>query len=165
MPPESGWVHLLQSRIREQGHDYSVHNASVGGATSQEALGRLRKLLPDRKPVVAIIAIGGNDGLRGQPLRALSANLRKMIDMLHAADARVALLPMHIPDNYGAEYSSMFNEVYLDLMDEYDLPQAAFLLDGVHDQPGMMQSDGIHPTDVAQERILDNIWPTVKALL
>lgn len=165
MSPEQGWVHLLQSRIHRESHDYSVYNLSASGATSQEALGRLRKLLPTRTPVIAVIAIGGNDGLRGQPIVALRANLVKMIEMLLNVDARVLLLPMHVPDNYGAKYSKSFNQVYYELMDQYDLPQVAFLLDGVHDSAELMQADRIHPTAAAQGRILDNIWSALEPVL
>ena len=165
MPADQGWVQLLQARLIDKGFDYSVNNISSGGATSREGLGQLRKVLPGLQPTVAIIAIGGNDGLRGQPLHALKANLRKMIDMLSDAGARVVLLPMHIPDNYGAAYTGKFNAVYHELIGEYELPQAPFLLNQVHDQPGMMQADGIHPTVAAQGRILDNIWPTLEMVL
>ncbi len=165
MSPEQGWVHLLQSRIHREKYDYSVHNLSASGATSQEALGRLRKLLSIRTPVVAVIAIGGNDGLRGQPVVALRANLVKMIDLLLDIDARVLLLPMHVPDNYGAKYSEGFSQVYHGLIEKYDLPQVGFLLEGVHDSDELMQSDRIHPTALAQSKLLDNVWPALESVL
>ena len=165
MELQQGWVHLLQLRLQEQGYDYIVYNASVGGATSGDALARLRTVLPAQQPVIAIVGIGGNDGLRGQPLPGLRKNLRTIVDKLQAADVRVLLLPMHIPDNYGKAYSEGFAGVYTEVIAEYDLPAAAFLLEGVHDRPRLMHPDRIHPTVAAQPRILENLWPAIQPLL
>ena len=160
-----GWVSLLEQRLREQGYDDKVVNASISGDTSAGGLARLPALLAEHKPDVVIVELGGNDGLRGQPLVQLQQNLARMIDASRAAEAEVLLLGMRLPPNYGQRYTQAFANVYADLAAGKQVALVPFLLEGVGGVPGMMQADGIHPTAAAQPIMLENVWPTLEPLL
>jgi acyl-CoA thioesterase I len=160
-----GWVNLLQNRLREGGFEHQVVNASISGDTSSGGLARLPALLAQHRPELVIIELGGNDGLRGQPPAQLQQNLARMVDGSHAAGAKVLLLGMRLPPNYGQRYTQAFAQVYSDLAAEKQVALVPFLLEGVGGVPGMMQADGIHPAVDAQARLLDNVWPTLEPLL
>lgn len=160
-----GWVALLDQRLREAGQTRTVVNASISGDTSAGGLARLPALLSAHRPDLVIIELGGNDGLRGQPPAQLQRNLAAMIDAAQASDARVLLLGMRLPPNYGARYVRDFAQVYQALADEKGVVLVPFFLEGVGGVPGMMQPDGIHPAAVAQARLLDNAWPSLQPLL
>jgi acyl-CoA thioesterase-1 len=162
---DEGWVALLERRLRVQGYGQPVINASVSGDTSRGALARLPALLDGHRPGVVIIEIGGNDGLRGLPLDVLRSNLSSMIEAAEKADARVLLLGMRIPPNYGPRYAEGFREIYEDLSDRYDAALVPFLLEGVALDPKLMQDDGIHPRAAAQPMMLDLVWPALEPLL
>jgi acyl-CoA thioesterase-1 len=150
---EEGWVSLLQERIKKHHFTYEVVNASVSGETSGGGLARLPALLAEHKPMIVILELGGNDGLRGHPIN------------VQAANAQVLLLGMHIPPNYGARYARTFHQAYIDLAKKYQLSFVPFFLDQVANNAALMQSDGIHPTAEAQGTMLDHVWPTLKPLL
>jgi len=116
-------------------------------------------------PDVVIVELGGNDGLRGLPLKEMRANLAAIIEQARAAGARVLLVGMRLPPNYGPTYAEKFHAVYADLAKAHGVPLVPFLLEGVALDPTLMQSDGIHPTAAAQQRLLDNVWPTLAPLL
>jgi acyl-CoA thioesterase-1 len=162
---DEGWVALLERRLRVQGYGQPVVNASVSGDTSRGALGRLPALLDRHRPGVVVIEIGGNDGLRGLPLDVLRSNLASMVEAAQKADARVLLLGMRIPPNYGPRYAEGFHEIYDELSDRYETALVPFLLDGIALDPKLMQDDGIHPRAAAQAAMLDHVWPALEPLL
>ena len=160
-----GWVSLLEQRLAAEGFDYQVVNASVSGDTSAGGLARLPTLLAEHRPQLVIVELGGNDGLRGQPPAQLQQNLAAIIQGARESGARVLLLGMQLPPNYGARYNALFSQVYADVAGAAQVPLLGFFLDGVGGVPALMQGDGIHPNAAAQPRLLDNLWPQLKPLL
>ena len=160
-----GWVSLLEQRLEREGHDDRVINASISGDTSAGGQARLPALLTEHKPDVVIVELGGNDGLRGQPPAQLQQNLAAMIDAAKTAGAKVLLLGMQLPPNYGPRYTEAFARVYTQLADEKQIALVPFFLEGVGGKPELMQADGIHPAVGAQGLLLDNVWPALKPLL
>ncbi|WP_374710963.1 arylesterase [Halomonas mongoliensis] len=157
-----GWVSLLEARLDGKAR---VVNASISGETSGGGASRLPELLGQHAPDIVLLELGGNDGLRGLPPSQFEANMRRMIEASQEAAARVLLLGIDIPPNYGQAYRDAFTGVYHRLADEYDLPLVPFLLEGVALEEHLMQRDGIHPTAEAQPLILENVWPELAALL
>jgi acyl-CoA thioesterase-1 len=162
---DSSWVKLLQDRLHGEGYDYRIVNASVSGDTTRTALGRLPRALAQHKPRIVIVALGGNDGLRGLSLTDMHKNLAAIIRESRSGHARVLLVGIRMPPNYGPAYTSQFNAVYADLARELEVPLVPFLLDGVATMPALMQDDGIHPLAAAQPRLLDNVWAELRPLL
>lgn len=162
---EATWVALLQRRLTAQGYGYRVVNASVSGETTGGARGRLPRALELHDPAVVVIELGGNDGLRGLPLRQVRDNFQFMIEKSQAAGAKVVLVGMRMPPNYGAAYADQFHALYGELAQKYATPLVDFFLDGVALDDNLMQSDGIHPTAQAQPRLLDNLWPALQKAL
>lgn len=160
-----GWVALLENRLREEGFQHSVVNASISGDTSAGGAARLSALLAEHQPELVIIELGGNDGLRGQAPDQLQQNLASMVEKSQQAGAKVLILGMRLPPNYGARYTTAFAQVFSDLAEQKQVPLVPFFLEGVGGVPGMMQADGIHPTESAQPVLLDNVWPTLKPML
>ncbi|MWV16654.1 arylesterase [Pseudomonas sp. L-22-4S-12] len=161
----AGWVALLEKRLAEGGYSQPVINASISGDTSAGGLARLPALLAQHRPELVIIELGGNDGLRGQAPAQLQQNLAAMIDRSREAGAKVLLLGMQLPPNYGQRYTRAFAEVYVQLAEQKQVPLVPFFLQGVGGVAGMVQDDGIHPTQAAQPRLLDNVWPILQAML
>lgn len=159
---ERGWVALLQQRLTERGLSYQVVNASISGDTSAGGRNRLPALLQQHQPSVVVIELGGNDGLRGLPLANLQANLRAMVQLAKQQDAQVILLGMRIPPNYGARYTEGFYQVFQKVAEQESVPVVDFFLENVGGVPGMVQADGIHPTEQAQPILLDNAWVVIK---
>ena len=160
-----GWVALLEKRLRDEGFKDKVVNASVSGDTSAGGQARLPALLSEHKPSLVVLELGGNDGLRGQLPTQLQQNLASMIDKSRAAGAKVVLLGMQLPPNYGARYTKAFAQVYSDLAMQKNVPLVPFFLEGVGGHPELMQADGIHPAQNAQGQLLENAWPAIKPLL
>ena len=160
-----GWVSLLEQRLEREGHDDRVVNASISGDTSAGGQARLPALLTEHKPDVVIVELGGNDGLRGQPPAQLQQNLAAMIDAAKTAGAKVLLLGMQLPPNYGVRYTEAFARVYTQLAYEKQIALVPFFLEGVGGHPELMQADGLHPAAAGQKRLLDNVWPALKPLL
>jgi len=165
MSLEEGWVALLARQLQESHPDYGVVNASISGETSAGAAARLPRLLEHHKPAVVVIELGGNDGLRGYPVKKMRDNLRSMIEQSTAAEARVLLLGMEIPPNYGSRYTAQFRESFALVASETDSQLVDFMLDGIATNPELMQGDGIHPKPAAQPMLLANVWPSLEALL
>ncbi|WP_039912043.1 arylesterase [Cellvibrio mixtus] len=161
---QQGWVSLLQKELAKT-HKVQVINASVSGETSSGGKTRLPALLTEHKPDVVILELGGNDGLRGQPLKLLEKNLQTMIDASKNSGAKVILAGMQIPPNYGPRYSSEFKTLYVNLAKKNDSGLIPFLLEGIGGKAELMQRDGIHPTAEAQSIIVDNALPEVKKYL
>lgn len=160
-----GWVALLEQRLRAEGFDDKVVNASISGDTSAGGQARLPALLAEHKPSLVVVELGGNDGLRGQLPTQLQQNLASMIDRSREANAKVLLLGMRLPPNYGKRYTDAFAQVYADLEAEKKVPLVPFFLEGVGGIPELMQADGIHPAQGAQQKLLENAWPSIKPLL
>lgn len=158
IPEESGWVNLLQQKLAKSGFTVEVVNASVSGETSTGGLARLPAALEAHNPDLVILELGGNDGLRGLPIRLLKQNLQSMIDLITSAGAKVVLTGIQIPPNYGPRYTEPFFEIYAELAGENSLALVPFLIDGIPQQPQLMQNDGIHPKAEAQGMILTNVW-------
>lgn len=165
MSLEQGWVARLASHLEARDADFSVVNASISGDTTEGALRRLPPLLQAHEPEVVIIGLGGNDGLRGYPLTTMQQNLADMVDLSQQSGARVILLQMEIPPNYGARYTEGFRRAYATVAESTDSTLAPFLLDGVATRPELMQPDGIHPTVEAQPLLLENLLPTLESVL
>ncbi|MFN3581145.1 MAG: arylesterase [Pseudomonas sp.] len=162
---EQGWVSLLEERLKEQEAAVEVVNASVSGDTTAGGLARLPRLLEQHKPDLVVIELGGNDGLRGMPPANMQQNLSAMVRLALDSDARVLLAGIRIPPNYGVRYTEAFEQVFVAVSEEYEIPLVPFVLEGIagEEDPSLMQSDGIHPTAVAQPMILDNLWPAIEA--
>jgi acyl-CoA thioesterase-1 len=160
-----GWVSLLRQRLQDQGYPYRVINASVSGDTTSGGLQRLPQALQQHHPAILIVELGGNDGLRGTPLQVMRGNLRKLVELGRRAGARVLLVGVRLPPNYGPAYTAAFEEVYVQVARETHTPLVPHLLQGVATHRELMQADGIHPKADAQERLLDNVWPELKPLL
>ena len=166
IPAGSGWVSLLERRLaREIATPPKVVNASISGETTAGALVRLPALLQKHRPSVLVIELGGNDALRGLSPAQLRGNLEKMIGLADAAGARVLLLGIDVPPNYGQAYRERVRRTYADLAAAHGAGLVPFFLEGVALQPGLMQGDGLHPTAKAQPRLLDNVWPALEPLL
>jgi acyl-CoA thioesterase I len=160
-----GWVSLLEQRLQKEGFTDKVVNASVSGDTSAGGQARLPALLAEHKPQLVVLELGGNDGLRGQQPAQLQQNLASMIQQSQKAGAKVLLLGMRIPPNYGARYTQAFEAVYSNLAEQEKVPWVPFFLEGVGGIPELMQADGLHPAVAAQGKLLENVWPTLKPLL
>ncbi|MCO8642732.1 arylesterase [Burkholderia multivorans] len=165
LPRDTGWVALLRQRLATERIDYSVANASVSGDTTSGGRARLPAVLQRLKPSIVVVELGANDALRGVPLATTEQNLRDIVADARRAHAKVVLVGMYVPSNYGPDYTQKFHAVYTRLSKELDVPLVPFLLAGIEDKPDMFQSDQIHPTQQAQRVLLDNVWPTLKPLL
>jgi acyl-CoA thioesterase-1 len=162
---EQGWVALLQTRLKEQEYGYQVVNASVSGETTAGGLARLPRALMLHQPKIVILELGGNDGLRALPIAQMRANLVRMIDLSVAAGAKVLLLGMRMPPNYGPDYTEQFRLCYVEVARDEKLPLVPFLLNDIALLPTLMQADGVHPNELGQPKLLANVWPSLKPLL
>lgn len=161
---EAAWPSLLDKRLQEKRLDYSVVNASISGETTSGGRSRLDAALATHKPAVVIIALGANDGLRGLPIATTRANLTAMTESAQKAKARVLIVGMRIPPNYGA-YADQFHAVFGEVSKARKTALVDFLLEGVAMQPKLFQADNLHPTAEAQPRLLDNVWKGLEPLL
>ena len=162
---QRGWVALLQQRLAANGSTHQVTNASITGDTTRGGLARLPAALERDQPDILVIALGGNDGLRGFAPRQTYDNLARMIELGREAGARVLLLGIKLPGNYGRTFGEKFHRVYLDLATDKQVALVPFFLAGVAETRALMQPDGIHPSAEAQPRILDNVWVALEPLL
>jgi len=162
---EQGWVALLQGRLQAQGYGYRVVNASESGETTGGALALLPRALVKQQPAVVIVELGGNDGLRGLPIEEVRANLDAILRLSETSGARVLLIGMRIPPNYGPAYAGAFHDLYGRLATQHRVPLVPFFLDGVALEEGLMQEDGLHPNAAAQPKLLEQVWPMLRPLL
>ena len=162
---DQGWVMLLQQKLDTQGYGYRLINASVSGDTTRTGLGRIQSALKMHSPSVVIIALGGNDGLRGLPFTEIENSLAEIIKRCKAHGAQVLLVGVRLPPNYGPVYNHKFADIYQRLSDNYQVPLVAKILDNVADNGDLMQADGIHPTAEAQPLVMENIWAGLEQLL
>jgi acyl-CoA thioesterase I len=163
--PEQGWVALLAQRLQTQGYGYQIVNASVSGETTSGGLERLPRALQLHQPGTVILELGANDGLRGLPVDETRENLAHMVRLSQAAGARVLLVGMRIPPNYGPRYTEAFARMFPELANQYHLPLVPFLLEKVALDPTRMQQDGMHPNARGEPPVLDTLWPYLKPLL
>ncbi|MGD9888604.1 MAG: arylesterase [Halothiobacillaceae bacterium] len=165
IPEKQGWVTLMSERLARKTPPWTIINASVSGETSSGGLSRLPNLLASHKPQWVMLELGANDGLRGLPLKNIRANLQKMIQLSQASGAEVILIGIMLPPNYGAAYREPFARMYRELAEQNKLTLVPFLLEGVADNPSLMQPDGLHPTALAQSKVLEHVWKTVAPIL
>lgn len=164
----SGWVALLQQRLARDKTGIDVVNASISGDTTAGGRSRLAALLAQHKPGIVVLELGGNDALRGLPLKSTEANLSAMAQAAKAAGARVLIVGMQVPPNYGQKYAQDFAQLFAGVAKAENAALVPFLLAGVADGPDadrLFQNDRIHPNAQAQARMLDNVWPVLKPLL
>ena len=161
----SGWVALLQQRLQQQKIDATLVNASISGETTIGGKTRLPALLSKHQPDIVVIELGANDALRGLQLSATRANLDALLSMSRAAKAKVLLVGMQIPPNYGADYTNQFSQLFSTAAKQYKAALVPFFMQGIADQPAMFQADRMHPNEQAQPQLLDNVWPHLKPLL
>jgi len=162
---EQGWVSLLQRKLESQGYGYRVVNASASGETTAGGLARLPRALAVQKPVIVILELGGNDGLRALPVVQMRSNLMRMVTLSNAAGAKVLLVGMRMPPNYGPVYTQQFHAVYDDVSKYFRIPLVPFLLNDVALNGNLMQADGLHPNVEGQPKLLENIWPQLAKML
>ncbi len=162
---EASWPHLLEGRLRAEGYRHSVVNASISGETTAGGARRIAALLEDHHPALVVVALGANDGLRGLAVEQMQRHLARIIDSAAAAGARVVLVRVRIPPNYGPQYSAAFEAVYDDLGARDDVIYAPFMLRSFALDRSAFQSDGLHPTAAVQPAILDTLWPSIESAL
>ncbi len=162
---DQSWTALLQTRLKDQGYEHRVVNASISGDTTESGAARIGQAIESFSPALVIIALGGNDGLRGIPPDRMRDNLRTIIQTSTESGAAVVLLGIRIPPNYGQRYIEQFEDVFRQLATELEVPWIEFFMEGVALNEELMQSDGIHPNAMAQPLLLDNAWPIIDTAL
>jgi len=165
LPRGTGWASLLAERLAKEAREYSLVNASISGETTSGGRSRLPQLLQQHRPAVVLIQLGANDGLRGLSLASMRDNLTTMVRASRAAGARVLLIGMRIPPNYGRDYAERFAAVYAQVAAAEKVPLVPFLLDGFAEDLSYFQADRIHPNERAQPRMLATVWPQLAPLL
>ena len=165
MPERHGWVALLEERLKRERPDYSVANASISGETTAGGLVRLDKALVRTRPAIVVLELGANDGLRGLPVAVMKKNLGAMIERSKKAGARVLLVGMQLPPNYGADYTGAFARAFGEVAKAHKTAHLPFLLAGFADNAAMFQPDRVHPTERAQPEVLKNVWKALAPLL
>lgn len=165
LPREQGWPHLLEQRLRAEKFDYKVVNASISGETTLGGRNRIDAALKAHRPTVVILELGANDGLRGSSPDAMRENLEAISDACRRANARVLLVGIRLPPNYGLQYAEKFQGIFSEVSRSRKLPLVPFLLDGFSDNRDLFQADGIHPNAAAQPLMLDSVWKELRPLL
>lgn len=167
MNREQSWVHLLDLRLKKNGHSYQILNSSISGDTTQGGLARISRLLKNYQPEIVIIELGGNDGLRGINPAVTRENIKRMIEQSQLLGAQVLLAGIKLPPNYGTVYLEQFESIYSDLAGEFNTLLVPFFMEGVVFQAGYLQDDGIHPNVQGQPILLENVWkvlaPTIES--
>ncbi|MCW8852293.1 MAG: arylesterase [Gammaproteobacteria bacterium] len=162
---DEGWVALLQQQLTQHGFNYKVINVSVSGDTTRTGLSRIEPALKTHRPDIVIIALGGNDGLRGLPFSEIENSLARIIELCRSQQAELLLVGVRLPPNYGQAYTEKFAALYQRLADEYQIPLVAKMLDQVADNRELMQQDGMHPKAEAQPQVMKNVWAGLKPVL
>lgn len=160
-----GWVALLEAEVNRLGSEHRVVNASISGETTGGGLARLNQALAAHEPNIVVVELGGNDGLRGYPVARIEKNLRAIVEASQRAGARVILVGMQIPPNYGPRYTQAFTGLFERLAEDYQVPLVDAFLEEIALAGNLMQADGIHPTAAAQPLLLRAIWRPLAALL
>jgi len=165
LPQDKSWVHLLETRLRDERLNYTVANASVSGETTAGGVRRIPDALKQHQPDIVVIELGANDGLRGQNLDVMRQNLEAMIDASRKASAQVLLVGMRLPPNYGMSYTEKFQQAFADIARAKKTAFVPFLFEGFGEDGRYFQADRVHPTSEAQALMLDTIWTGLKPLL
>jgi acyl-CoA thioesterase-1 len=165
IPIGAGWPHLLAARLETMTPARRVVNASISGETTMSGRGRLPALLRQYQPALVILELGANDGLQGMPLQQVRQNLDAMVAACRGAGAKVLLLGIELPVNYGPRYRDGLRSIYADLARKYHTGLVPFLLQGVALKPALMQADGMHPTAAGERIVFDNVWSALAPML
>jgi len=165
LKPGQSWPDLLQHRLTDKGYGDVVVNASISGETSSGGVARLPRALQQHKPDIVILELGANDGLRGLPLSTVRGNLQTLIKLTLTSKARVLLVGIQLPPNYGPQYTRSFRDVFAQLASEQHTALVPFLLEGVALNDTLMQADGLHPNAAGQPLILETVWTALSPLL
>lgn len=165
IPTDTGWVTLLEQRVRQHRPGYRVINASISGETTRGGRYRIGQALNEHQPAVVILELGANDGLRGLPLDAASANLDAIISACQKRKTQVLLVGMRLPPNYGSAYTAKFRAIYEQAAQRHKIPLLPFLLEGFADQAELFQADGFHPGVAAQPLIMERVWKHLQPML
>jgi acyl-CoA thioesterase-1 len=165
LPQGAGWVSLLGARMAEYAADYKVVNASISGETLAGGRRRIDSVLAQHKPAVVIVELGGNDGLRGAKAEAMRSDLAAIVDACLRSKARVVLVGMRLPPNYGRTYVQQFQQVYADVAQNRPVVFVPFMLEGFAERQELFQPDGIHPTREAQPLMLERVWKSLAPLV
>ena len=160
-----GWVALLAERLKREHPDYSVVNASISGETTAGGRARIAAALERHRPAVLILELGANDGLRGLPVAQMKQNLGFIIEQAQQAGARVVLVGMQMPPNYGPDYAERFQAAFGELAKRHRTALVPFLLEGFGANTELFQDDGIHPSAAAQPLMLERVWEALRPLL
>lgn len=160
-----GWVALLEEKLQRERLDYRVVNASISGETTTGGRARLARPLEQHQPAVVILQLGANDGLRGLPVAEMKKNLAAMIEQSKKSGAKVLVVGIRMPPNYGPEYTKSFEAAFAQVAKEHRTAFLPSLLEGLEEKPDFFQADRIHPTEAAQAAILDNVWKVLQPLL
>ena len=162
---KDAWPSLLAERLKKNGYDYRVVNASISGETSSGGASRIASTLAAGHPAVTVLELGANDGLRGLPVKQMRDNLDRIVRALQAAGSKVVIVGMRLPPNYGPGYVKDFEASFGDLARKYKTGYVPFLLEGIADKPELFQADQLHPIAAAEGRVLDNVWTALAPLL
>ena len=162
---DQGWVSLLKQRIDAEGLPHQVVNASISGDTTAGGRSRLPALLAEHTPSVVVIELGANDGLRGFPPKRIAGALTALVEQAQAADARVLVVGVRLPPNYGSAYAEQFQQLYVEVAEDTGAALVPRLLAGVAEDRDLMLADGLHPTAAAQPQLLENVWAQLLPLL
>ncbi|HFD10886.1 MAG TPA: arylesterase [Crenotrichaceae bacterium] len=165
LDPADGWVQLLQNKSQQQQLGLTYINASISGETTRGGLSRFKKALDKHHPDIVILELGANDGLRGFPPKVIQSNLERMIKLARKQQAKLLLVGIHLPPNYGRHYTEMFHKIYVDLAKQYNLTLLPYLLKGVGTNKSLMQTDGLHPKANAQPLIASTVWDKLSPLI
>jgi acyl-CoA thioesterase-1 len=165
MPTEAGWVALLTQRLQSKFADYQIINASISGETTLGGRNRIEQALEKHRPEIVILELGANDGLRGASIKSIYENLEAIIKICQINNALVLLTGMQLPPNYGITYTQKFQAIFLQLAENYQVKLIPFLLAGFGDKHDFFQADGIHPNEIAQKKIVENVWDVLQTML
>ena len=165
IPQARGWVALLEARLERERPDYSVVNASISGETSAGGLSRVQAALERHRPAVLVLALGANDGLRGLPIGEMKRNLSGIIQRAQKAGARVLVVGMKLPPNYGPDYTAEFETAFGELAKRHRAALVPFLLEDFAEKPELFQPDRIHPDVAAQPLMLERVWKALRPML
>ena len=165
IPVEQGWVNLLAKKLIATGINWQVVNASISGATTDNGLRQLPKLLEKYHPQVILIELGGNDGLRGIPFAQTRMNLQQMLELSLSFKTKPVLVEIDLPPNYGRPYRQRFRQIYASLAAKYSVPLVSFVLDNFEQKEPLLQDDGLHPNELAQPLLLQAAWPVLEVVV
>src|SRR5712691_4407947 len=165
IPQDAGWVALLGERLKERKSNYTVDNASISGETSAGGAARIEAVLAKTKPAIVIVELGANDGLRGLPVAQMKTNLTAIVRAAKRQGARVILVGMQLPPNYGAQYVNAFRAAFREVARDERVPLVPFLLEGAPNERETFQADNLHPVAEVQPFLMENVWRKLAAIV